>query len=146
MKCFIHSAKEAVAACRRCGKGMCDDCSAYSGHSGICPECRRKEFIKEIHNKENAQREKRRETIRTIVISSIIAVIILAAGIAMATIDLIMLWIALAVIAVYALTVVFKVRKLVKERKKLLDRIAKLQAEVERLNKILHTTGGEEFV
>ena len=44
MKCFIHSAKEAIAACRNCGKGMCSDCSAYSGHSGVCPQCRKKEF------------------------------------------------------------------------------------------------------
>ncbi len=47
MKCFIHTNQEAIAACRKCGKGMCADCSAYSGHSGICPECRREEFIKE---------------------------------------------------------------------------------------------------
>ena len=44
MKCFIHSAKEAVAACKQCGKGMCSNCSAYSGHTGICPQCRKVEF------------------------------------------------------------------------------------------------------
>ena len=44
MKCFIHGAKEAVAACRNCGKGMCSDCSAYSGHTGVCPQCRKKEL------------------------------------------------------------------------------------------------------
>ena len=47
MRCFIHFEKEAVAACRTCGKGMCADCSAYSGHNGICPECRKIEFEKE---------------------------------------------------------------------------------------------------
>ena len=46
MKCFIHHDSEAIAACRKCGKGMCSTCSAYSNHSGICPECRRDEFIK----------------------------------------------------------------------------------------------------
>ena len=44
MKCFIHNSKEAVAACKKCGKGMCSNCSAYSGHTGICPECRKREF------------------------------------------------------------------------------------------------------
>ena len=47
MKCFIHHNKEAIAACKKCGKGMCEDCSAYSGHSGICPECRREDFIED---------------------------------------------------------------------------------------------------
>ena len=39
MKCFIHGDREAIAVCKRCGKGMCSNCSAYTGHSGICPEC-----------------------------------------------------------------------------------------------------------
>ncbi len=51
MKCFIHGAKEAVAACRNCGKGMCSDCSAYSGHTGVCPQCRKKEFEAELTGK-----------------------------------------------------------------------------------------------
>ncbi len=40
--------KEAIAACRKCGKGMCANCSAYSGHSGICPECRKKKLENEV--------------------------------------------------------------------------------------------------
>ena len=48
MKCFIHTAKEAVAACKTCGKGMCANCSAYSGHTGICPECREEGFLREL--------------------------------------------------------------------------------------------------
>ncbi|MBR7110288.1 MAG: hypothetical protein IKC83_00280 [Clostridia bacterium] len=47
MKCFIHSGEEAVASCKKCGKGMCANCSAYSNHTGICPECRKDEFINE---------------------------------------------------------------------------------------------------
>lgn len=47
MKCFIHNAVEASASCRTCGKGMCLDCSAYSNHTGVCPECRRTEYIAE---------------------------------------------------------------------------------------------------
>lgn len=48
MKCFIHFDAEAIAACRTCGKGMCAECSAYSNHTGVCPECRKKEFEKEV--------------------------------------------------------------------------------------------------
>lgn len=47
MRCFIHNDAEAVATCKRCGKAMCAKCSAYSSHSGICPECRKDEFIAE---------------------------------------------------------------------------------------------------
>lgn len=47
MHCFIHYDKEAVATCKKCGKAMCENCSAYSGHSGICPVCRRDEFVAE---------------------------------------------------------------------------------------------------
>lgn len=53
MRCFIHTDVEAIAACRKCGKGMCSNCSAYSGHTGICPECRRNEFILEAATKRN---------------------------------------------------------------------------------------------
>ena len=48
MKCFIHLDKEAIAACRKCGKGMCADCSSYSNHSGICPACRNDEYKEEL--------------------------------------------------------------------------------------------------
>ncbi len=47
MKCFMHPQKEAIAACRNCGKGMCADCSSYSSHSGICPACKKEELIME---------------------------------------------------------------------------------------------------
>ena len=53
MKCFIHEQQEAIAVCEKCGKGMCGECSAYSAHSGICPECRRKDFIEEKKAKYN---------------------------------------------------------------------------------------------
>ena len=55
MKCFIHMSKEAIAACRTCGKGMCSNCSAYSGHTGTCPACRKNEFEQEVTR---LQREK----------------------------------------------------------------------------------------
>ena len=54
MKCFIHMNQDAVATCKKCGKAMCVNCSAYSGHSGICPECRVAEF-KEERSKNGAR-------------------------------------------------------------------------------------------
>lgn len=48
MRCFFHETKEAIAACRKCGKGMCEDCSSYDNHSGICPNCKKEDFKKEI--------------------------------------------------------------------------------------------------
>ena len=47
MRCFMHPYQEAISVCKRCGKAMCADCSSYSGHSGICPQCKRLDYIKE---------------------------------------------------------------------------------------------------
>ncbi len=58
MKCFIHGAVEAVAACRQCGKGMCSNCSAYSGHTGICPACKKTE-----HEREYACNEEKKKSL-----------------------------------------------------------------------------------
>ena len=57
MKCFIHTTQDAIAACRQCGKGMCEECSSYSGHSGICPECRLQELIKEKNSLDYCYRD-----------------------------------------------------------------------------------------
>lgn len=76
MRCFIHPQTEAIAVCKRCGKAMCDDCSSYSGHSGICPECRLNEFRME----EDLLKKK---IIKAIVTATIIGI----AGIALAFSD-----------------------------------------------------------
>lgn len=47
MRCFMHPYQEAISVCKRCGKAMCADCSSYTMHSGICPQCKRLDFIKE---------------------------------------------------------------------------------------------------
>ena len=73
MKCFIHSAMEAVATCKTCGKGMCSDCSAYSGHTGICPACRLKEF----EGKYAYKRSERKRAIAGIVLWAIFSILIL---------------------------------------------------------------------
>ena len=75
MKCFIHSALEAVAACKTCGKGMCSNCSAYSGHTGICPMCRLEEFERGYAYKKS----ERKRAIAGIVIWAIFSILILFA-------------------------------------------------------------------
>lgn len=56
MKCFIHYENEAVAACKLCGKGMCADCSAYSGHTGVCPECKKADYEREYWGLKSQER------------------------------------------------------------------------------------------
>lgn len=49
MKCFIHEDREAIAVCKDCGKAMCRNCSAFTNHSGLCPECRLAELKDKLH-------------------------------------------------------------------------------------------------
>ena len=72
MNCFIHPHKAAVATCKRCGKAMCENCSAYSGHSGICPECRNDEYKRE----RAALIDERKSKIRWIVFEAVICALI----------------------------------------------------------------------
>lgn len=77
MKCFIHMSKEAVATCKKCGKAMCVDCSAYSNHTGICPECRRNEFISK-HASILAQiKELRSERVRAVIFAVLLCFLII---------------------------------------------------------------------
>lgn len=48
MKCFNHPYEEAISVCKICGKAMCAKCSAYSGHNGVCPQCRKSGFEQEV--------------------------------------------------------------------------------------------------
>ena len=66
MRCFIHNESEAIATCKTCGKAMCAKCSAYSSHTGICPECRRDQFKKEIVTNENTMKELKWERVKNI--------------------------------------------------------------------------------
>lgn len=77
MKCFVHHNAEASSVCKNCGKAMCIDCSSYSQHSGICPECRRIGFIKEREGLREALSKK----ISGIVILGIIAIAIIVGSI-----------------------------------------------------------------
>lgn len=46
----MHPDVEAIATCKKCGKAMCANCSAYSNHSGICPQCKMEEYQSELNN------------------------------------------------------------------------------------------------
>lgn len=72
MNCFIHPHKAAVATCKRCGKAMCENCSAYSGHPGICPECRNDEYKRE----RAALIDERKSKIRWIVFEAVIIALV----------------------------------------------------------------------
>lgn len=119
MKCFIHWEADAIAACKTCGKGMCADCSAYSGHSGICPECRKEELI----HARNFLVEENVDLIFDIVKSA--------------------LW------CVFIITIpfkVFRIFRITKKRKLNAERIAILTAEIDRLNNALANRGTNAFI
>lgn len=126
MKCFIHVSQDAISVCKRCGKAMCADCSSYSQHSGICPECRRDEFIKE-----RASLQKRlRENKQSIILSCIVIVLFIALAI----------WLFVDVMSVLggivlALTIGIGIRVAVlfSKRKPMINRINFLTGEINKL-------------
>ncbi|MBO7214293.1 MAG: hypothetical protein J6V66_02225 [Clostridia bacterium] len=123
MRCFIHNEVEAISVCKRCGKAMCANCSAYSGHSGICPECRRNNFIAERNNNyvliNNLKSERRLSVAWAILLS----------------------WTLIAI--PYN---IFKYRSKTKEIAKLEERNYKLTNEINKLNKILVDRGTAQFI
>jgi hypothetical protein len=74
MKCFSHVNEEASGVCKKCGKAMCINCSAYSNHSGVCPACRLKEFEAEYEMNKS-------EIIKKASIAVLITVAVIAATI-----------------------------------------------------------------
>ena len=119
MKCFIHWEAEAIAACRTCGKGMCAQCSAYSGHSGICPECRKNDFIKERENLIQGNKN----LVWEIVKASFRCLLIITIP-----------------------RSVYRIVKGVRRRKANTERIATLTTEIDRLNNALANRGTNTFI
>lgn len=39
MKCYVHSKEDAVAVCKACGKGVCNDCSVILAGNSYCKTC-----------------------------------------------------------------------------------------------------------
>ena len=123
MKCFVNINEEAIAACRHCGKGMCANCSAYSGHSGICPECRKKEFEKEVSNLSVRNHELKWEIFKA------------AAG------TILLCW-----TIIFCIINGVKWYNRAKEKSQNEERIEKLQQEIAKLNKVLISRGSGEFI
>lgn len=127
MKCFIHVSREAISVCRKCGKAMCADCSSYSQHSGICPECRRDEFIKERASLQNSLRENR----RSIVLYCIAIVLSIALAIWL-LVDVIGKWGGIFFVATAGFGI--KVAVLFVRRKPMIERVNYLTGEIDKLN------------
>ncbi len=118
MRCFVHINEEAIAACRHCGKGMCANCSAYSGHSGICPECRKVEFEKEVKSLKSYNKELKWGIIGA------------AAG------TILLFW-----TIIFGLIFGISWYKKKKEYENNEERIFYLESEIEKLNKVLYSRG-----
>ena len=129
MKCFIHFHDEAVAVCKICGKAMCGNCSAYSNHSGICPECRRNEFIREHNSLNTMLNNNKNATIGSIVLT---VVFVLLAVILSITIHFIML-----VLLIGAIVFFVRIFSLISRRKPIIMRMNYLAAEINKLNAAL---------
>ena len=129
MNCFIHPHKAAVATCKRCGKAMCENCSAYSGHSGICPECRNDEYKRE----RAALIDERKSKIRWIAFEAVI-------------IALVVLFTLLMIIEVGAAMLVFLIAALIpvpfivrnaKRLKAIKERLTFVEGEIAKLDAAL---------
>ena len=131
MNCFIHPHKAAVATCKRCGKAMCENCSAYSGHSGECPECRNADYKRERAALIDERKSKIRWTVFEAVICALIVVFTLAMIFEMGAEALIAL--VLALIPVPFIVRNAKRLKAIKERLTFVEgEIAKLDAALGR--------------
>ena len=129
MNCFIHPHKAAVATCKKCGKAMCENCSAYSGHSGICPECRNDEYKRE----RAALIDERKSKIRWIAFEAVI-------------IALVVLFTLLMIIEVGAAMLVFLIAALIpvpfivrnaKRLKAIKERLTFVEGEIAKLDAAL---------
>ena len=134
MRCFIHLDVEAICVCKNCGKAMCVECSAYSGHSGICPECRRDEFIAE-----NIKNEETIKSIRSSFTASIVFAVIF--GIASVLLGILL---SLAFLAGLILPLILIISALssLRKIKPLEARIEYLKNEISKLNVALYKGNG----
>ncbi len=144
MKCFIHTETEAIAACRKCGKGMCEDCSSYSGHSGICPECRREDFIKECNQKYSEIAELTRK-IKWNIFWMVVLAILFVFFTVMAFISGFEILIFSAIILIIFLAKLASLSTKKRNRATLLARADKLSAEIKRLGIALKNKHGKIF-
>lgn len=126
MKCFIHLHDEAVAVCKKCGKAMCGNCSAYTNHSGICPECKREEFIVECNGLMSRLKKNKSSTNTSIIVAVLFAIAAVVLAIAVHVVML----------ALLVGTLVFGIRiiNLLNIRRPINNRIEFLRREINKLN------------
>ncbi|MGN0796032.1 MAG: hypothetical protein ACI4MT_03670 [Christensenellales bacterium] len=133
MYCFIHTDTEAAAVCKKCGKAMCQNCSAYSGHTGICPACRKEEF-----EQERAQNYGyKKQEIKKIVVMAIIAVIVLVVSIVCMAKSGILLYAGLAILGIALIVFTILFVKSIRLLKAYIDRINYLTQEIDKITKAL---------
>ncbi len=137
MNCFIHPAKEASSVCKKCGKAMCINCSAYSNHSGICPACKKEEYEIEQSILINSLKQNKKSTIIRYILIAITAIISI---IIMTTINIVIG----AVLLVLPIIFGIKVLLLIKKRKPMIERIEFLTTEIFKLSKAL--SQGEKVI
>ena len=126
MKCFIHINDEAIAVCKKCGKAMCGNCSAYTNHSGICPECVREDYIKERNSLYGDLSRIKSSLIRCIIFADLFAVAAVLLAVTVHPFGL----------AVLIGTLVFAIKAILNlnDRKPILNRINFLSAEIDKLS------------
>lgn len=130
MGCFIHRGAEAVANCKRCGKAMCEDCSAYSGHTGICPSCRKTEFEQERARLLSDREQRRKSVIRWGVFSVLLVAVTIAACVLAES-----AW--LLVLLLIGIFPAVRIPRNVKAIGKIDERVAFLTGEIDKLDKAL---------
>ncbi|MCI8368503.1 MAG: hypothetical protein HFJ81_02615 [Clostridia bacterium] len=133
MKCFIHINDEAISVCKQCGKAMCMNCSAYSDHSGICPECRREGFIAECGNLNRLLNSNKNSIILNIVFAVLLVILSIVTSVLVGIYMLALLVVSVAL----AIRVVFLFNK----RKPWQQRVNYLSAEISKLTNILKHRG-----
>lgn len=134
MRCFIHSNVEAIAVCKKCGKAMCTNCSSYSGHSGICPECRRDEYIAERKNLISERKSNTASIVKSSLLAAVFAIVAIALAVAVTVYG--------AALLLGTLIFAIRIMVLVTRRKPITDQIDYLDNEISILTTNLNKGSG----
>ena len=130
MKCFIHINDEAIAVCKKCGKAMCGNCSAYTNHSGICPECVREDYIKERNTLYARLSSIKGSIIRSVIFAVLFAVVAVVLAVTVHAFGLVVLIGTL----IFAIKLILRIN----DRKPVVSRIDFLTAEINKLGAALN--------
>lgn len=126
MKCFMHPQVDAISVCKRCGKAMCADCSSYSGHSGICPACKKEEHEQELWQLTSQMKNFKSSIIKNSILAVIIAIISIVLAIVISPIAL-----AALVVDIYF---GYKIFKCSKDIKAMNERKAYIVGEINKIS------------